>query len=80
MALSLAANLAGEATEGDNLLLGKNVVKVLLGADESHALDSSADLTHVLEVSAHINSASPCDHCNVPRCVGIVICHLHQQQ
>ena len=75
MALSLTADLASETTEGDDLLLGKNVVEVLLGTDESHALNSGADLTHVLEVSAHIDGTSPSDDSNVLRSVRVMICH-----
>ena len=75
MALSLATDLASEATEGDDLPLVDNVVEVLLGADEGHTLDSSADLTHVLEVGAHVHSASPGDHANVPGEVGVMVCH-----
>jgi len=80
MALSLAANLAIEATERNDLLLLKNVVEVLLGADESHTLNSGTNLTHVLEVSAHVDSASPRNHANVLGEVRIVVCHLHKQQ
>jgi len=75
MALSLAANLAVEATERNDLLLLKNVVKILLSTDESHALNSSTDLTHVLEVSTHINSTSPCNDANVPGEVRIMVDH-----
>ena len=80
MALSLTANLAGETTERNDLLLLENVVQVLLSTDESHALDSSADLTHVLEVCANINCTSSCNHSYVLRSIRIMVCHLYQKQ
>ena len=76
MALRLAAALAGEAAEGNDLLLVENVVEVLLRADERHALDRSADLAHVLEARAHIHRASLRDDVDVLRVVRVVVCHF----
>ena len=75
MALRLATALAGEAAEGNDLLLVENVVEVLLRADERHALDRSADLAHVLEARAHIHRASLRDDVDVLRVVRVVVRH-----
>ena len=80
MALRLAAALAGEAAEGNDLLLVENVVEVLLRADERHALDRSADLAHVLEARAHIHRASLRDDVDVLRVVRVVVRHRSQKQ
>ena len=55
--LSLAADLARESAEGDDLLLRDDVGEVSLGSDESHALDSGGGLTGVLEVDTEINTS-----------------------
>ena len=79
MALRLATALAGEAAEGNDLLLVENVVEVLLRADERHALDRSADLAHVLEARAHIHRASLRDDVDVLRVVRVVVRHRSQK-
>ena len=79
MALRLAATLAGEAAEGNDLLLVENVVEVLLRADERHALDRRADLTHVLETRAHIHRARLHGGVDVLRVVRVVVRHRSQK-
>ena len=76
VALRLAAALAGEAAEGNDLLLVENVVEVLLRADERHALDRRAHLAHVLEARAHIHRARLHRGVDVLRVVRVVVCHL----
>lgn len=48
LALSVTADLSSEAAEGDNVLVSKNIIHVLLSALEAHAADCHGSLTGVL--------------------------------
>ena len=62
LALGLASNATVETSEGDNLLLGLDVLEELLGTAKVHALDGTDGLTRVLnngKLRQHIRTRLP---------------------
>ena len=57
VSLGVTTNTAVEAGEGDSLLVGNHVVKVLLGLEQRHVLDGSTHLVSVLEVHSQVRTA-----------------------
>ena len=54
--LGVTADTTVEAGERHGLLVGNHVVKVLLGLEQRHVLDSSAHLVSVLEVHSQVRA------------------------
>ena len=58
MTLGMTTNTTVVTSEGDGLLVGNNVVKILFSLDQRHVSNGTTDFTSILEVDSEVGTAS----------------------
>ena len=58
MTLGMTTNTTVVTSEGDGLLVGNNVVKILFSLDQRHVSNGTTDFTSVLEVDSEVGTTS----------------------
>ena len=58
MTLGMTTNTTVVTSEGDSLLVGNNVVKILLSLDQRHVSNGTTDFTSILEVDSEVGTTS----------------------